>query len=93
MAANGGVVDAAAGVSDKLITSLPAQFLVLVLLNTCFIGGLLWFLDREQASRIALEEAQVASREHVLMPLLTACIQEGLAPQAPHQGASAGSEK
>ena len=51
--------------SDHVLSSLPAQFLVLVLLNVLFLGGVLVFLDR-----------QVGARERVLTPLLAACMQQ-----------------
>jgi len=74
------LVGAVANVSDRLITSLPAQFLVLVLLNTAFITGLLWFLNQEQTNRYALEDRQVEGREKLLLPLLQACITQGMNP-------------
>lgn len=51
-----------ANVSSKIITALPGQMLLMLLLNICFIGALFWLLT-----------AQNASRERVLMPLLEAC--------------------
>lgn len=53
-----------AGVASKLIGSLPAQFLMLLVLNVVFILGLLWFLN-------ARDEA----RERLLTPILAACLQ------------------
>ena len=53
------------GLGNRLITSLPAQFLMLVLLNLFFVLGLLWFLNNQNASR-----------ERLLTPILTACIQQ-----------------
>lgn len=50
---------------SKLIGSLPAQFLMLCVLNMVFLGGLLWFLDKR-------EEA----RERVLGPIVERCLQE-----------------
>jgi hypothetical protein len=55
-----------AGVADagvRILTSLPAQFLMLVLLNAIFIGGLLWFLDQRQKSE-----------ERIMDPLMKACM-------------------
>lgn len=37
---------------QSLIGALPAQFIMLVLLNTIFIIGLLWFLDRQREARV-----------------------------------------
>jgi hypothetical protein len=51
-----------AGISNKIITALPGQMLLMLLLNICFIGALFWLLA-----------AQNASRERVLLPLLEAC--------------------
>jgi len=76
-----GLIGAANNLGGKLITSLPAQFLMLVLLNTAFLGGMLWFLDREQAGRYGLEEKQADSREKLLLPLLNACITQGMEPK------------
>lgn len=56
---------AAAETANKLIGTLPAQFLVLVLMNTVFILGLLWFLEH-----------QAESRERVIVPILAACLHE-----------------
>lgn len=53
-----------AGVASKLIGSLPAQFLMLLVLNVVFILGLLWFLN-------ARDEA----RERLLTPILASCLQ------------------
>lgn len=57
-----GTVSETAG---RVLLTLPAQFLVLVLMNTVFILGLLWFLDH-----------QSAARERVLTPFLMACLHE-----------------
>lgn len=51
------------GLGERLIGSLPAQFLCLVALNVLFIMGLLWFLHQ-----------QGAGRERVITQLLTACL-------------------
>ena len=49
---------------SKLISSLPAQFLGLVVLNIVFICGLLWFLNNRDDAR-----------ERMLTPILAACLQ------------------
>jgi hypothetical protein len=54
-----------AGAGMQVLQSLPAQFLMLVLLNAIFIGGLLWFLDQRQKSE-----------ERIMDPLMTACINQ-----------------
>jgi hypothetical protein len=70
-----GMWGAAVAVGDRLLTALPAQFLILVLLNTIFIIGLLVFLAREDAARVQLETRQSEARERVIVPLLTACVE------------------
>jgi hypothetical protein len=57
-----GIVGAVEHLGGKLMGSLPAQFLCLVVLNMFFIGSVLWFLNR-----------QTESRERVLAPLLKEC--------------------
>jgi hypothetical protein len=51
------------GLATKVIGSLPAQFLMLILINMIFIGGLIWFLDRRDSAR-----------ERMLIPILAACL-------------------
>jgi hypothetical protein len=68
----------------RLLTTLPGQFLALVLLNTAFVLGLLWFLDREQAHETALEAQLAAARERILVPVLQACV-EAKAASLPSQ--------
>lgn len=58
----GGIVSS---LGSKLITSLPAQFLMLCILNLVFIGGLLWFLDKRDMAR-----------ERLLSPIVDRCLQE-----------------
>jgi hypothetical protein len=58
-----GVVGAVQAVSERLITALPVQFLMLLLINVLFILGLLWFLH-----------AQSAPRERVLTQIVAACL-------------------
>lgn len=58
-----GIVGGLTNIGLDTIGKLPAGFLALILLNTAFIGGLLWFLDKENAQR-----------ERVWTPVLTACI-------------------
>lgn len=50
---NGGII----GLGGKIVTSLPGQFLALVLINVVFILGILWFLEKQQelATRVAVE--------------------------------------
>lgn len=70
------VVGAVAQVSDRLVQSLPAQFLMLVLLNVVFICGLLWYLSVIDTNRQILDQKATEGRERVLLPLLSACIQD-----------------
>ena len=49
-----GVVGAVAGVSERLIASLPTQFLVLVLLNVAFLTVVMWFLSDQLDQRSQL---------------------------------------
>lgn len=66
-----------AGISSKVISALPGQMLLMLLLNMCFIGALFWLLS-----------AQNASRERILLPMMEACsrtipleaLPHGLAP-------------
>jgi hypothetical protein len=57
-----GAVTTTAG---RLISSLPAQFLVLVLLNTVFILSLLSFLEKQEQAR-----------ERIYTPLLSSCMNQ-----------------
>jgi hypothetical protein len=59
------IISGVSDVSKSLIGALPAQFLMLLCINTIFIIGLLWYLDRGRAAE-----------ERVLVPMLTACIKE-----------------
>ena len=49
--------------ATTLIASLPAQFLMLVLLNTAFLAGLLWFLNNTEDRR-----------ERIFSPILADCM-------------------
>lgn len=60
--------------ASQVLATLPAQFLALVLLNTCFLGGLLWFLNSVDDRRMRAEQAAVEARERMITPVLTACI-------------------
>lgn len=70
-----GIVGAVESVSNKIVSSLPAQFLMLVLLNVMFLATLFWFLDRENAMHQQTEQHLAEARERVLLPILTACLQ------------------
>lgn len=65
---------------QDVVRSLPAQFLVLVLLNTAFLGGLLWFLEKQDSARERMAERAMESREKVLEPILLACLGGKLGP-------------
>jgi len=60
-----GIAGVARDLGSKVILSLPAQFLVLVILNTAFLGGLLWFLNEQNKAR-----------ERLLTPIVTSCVQQ-----------------
>ena len=49
-----GIVSAVANVSTSLITALPPTFIMLVLLNTAFLGAVLWFLNIQLEGRMAM---------------------------------------
>jgi hypothetical protein len=75
-AATNTLTGAVASIGDKLVTALPAQFLLLVLLNVFFVLGLLWFLHATDATRSAAEEHAADIRERMLAPILTECIRQ-----------------
>jgi hypothetical protein len=58
-------VGTAGRVGSKLIESLPAQFMVLVLLNGIYVIGMLWFLN-----------IQADRRDQNLGPIITSCMQQ-----------------
>lgn len=60
-AGNGGGLT---GLGGKIVASLPAQYLLLLLINVFFVCGLLWFLDQREETR-----------ERLIAPILTDCIQ------------------
>ena len=45
---------AAADAAGRLISALPAQFIVLLILNALFLGCILWFETHSQEQRIAM---------------------------------------
>jgi hypothetical protein len=59
-----GVAAGAIEAGGKLLGSLPAQMLVLVMLNLVFIFALFWFLNSRDTAR-----------ERLLTPILAACMQ------------------
>lgn len=50
------------GLSSKLVGALPAQFLLLLLINVILIGGFLWHMN-----------SQLDARERVLIKLVETC--------------------
>lgn len=52
-------------VGKQIVGALPPAFLFLLLINTAFIFGLLWFLNQRSSAT-----------ERLMAPLLTACINE-----------------
>lgn len=73
-----GIVSSIASATSATLNTLPGQFLALVLINMLFIGGLLWFLDREEAGRRVFEARSLDARERLLAPLLKACVDDTL---------------
>jgi len=59
-------------VSEKLIGVLPPAFLMLLLINSAFLGVVLWFLD-----------AQIDQRTHLVERIIDHCYElERMAPLA-----------
>lgn len=54
-----GVISQVTRLGDRLITSLPPAFLILVLLNCAFLGLVMWFLNAQSAARNQLVSALV----------------------------------
>jgi len=48
------ISDAASKISQSLISSLPPAFLVLVVLNSLFLGLVLWFINDQISQRTQL---------------------------------------
>jgi hypothetical protein len=71
-----------ASIGRQVITALPGQMLLMLLLNLAFLGALFWLLAQQNASR-----------ERILAPLLAACSEtiplrafpQGLSPNLPDQ--------
>jgi hypothetical protein len=61
----GGIVGLTQDLGGRLIGSLPAQFLMLCIINCVFVLGLLWFLERQNEAR-----------ERLLGPIVSSCMQE-----------------
>jgi hypothetical protein len=49
-----GIVAALAQLGNGLVAALPPAFLMLVVLNTFFIAGVLWFVESELEQRTAM---------------------------------------
>lgn len=56
---NPSLVGGVTRISQALIGSLPPAFLILVLMNTAFLGGILWFLDSQNEQRVLLVKTVV----------------------------------
>jgi hypothetical protein len=50
------------GLGNKLLTALPAQFILLLLVNVLLVGGFVWHMDK-----------QLDARERVLMEIIKTC--------------------
>lgn len=48
----------------SMLGTLPGQFLALLVINACFIGGLLWFLN-----------AQSDARERIINTIVSSCLE------------------
>lgn len=68
---NGGVLTHVVRTSGKLLGDLPPGFLLLVLLNTAFLGLVLWFLTYELDQRL-----------QILLRVIEACFLQKGAPPA-----------
>jgi hypothetical protein len=49
-----GALGALTDLGNKLIGALPPAFLMLVVMNACFLGMVLWFLNHQADQRTAL---------------------------------------
>ena len=49
-----GIIGLATRVGDDLIRALPPAFLLLVVLNLCFLGMVMWFINSQQSARNSL---------------------------------------
>jgi len=49
-----GIVGEVAKISDKLISTLPPAFLLLVLINVIFLALVMWFLNAQMAQRTTM---------------------------------------
>ena len=49
-----GVVGLATRLGDDLIRALPPAFLLMVVLNLCFLGLVMWFINSQQEARNSL---------------------------------------
>jgi hypothetical protein len=50
------------GLSRQIVAALPAQFLLLLLINILLVGGFVWHMD-----------SQLDARERVLIKLVETC--------------------
>lgn len=70
-----GIEDSATRLGERLMSSLPAQFLALVVINAVFICALIWFLAGVDERRVAFEQQEATIRQQTLGPIFTACIE------------------
>lgn len=68
-----GIVAGVTELGGKIVSNLPSQFLMLVVLNVIFILGLLLFLH-------SWESSSMEARERLLTPILTECIKQANNP-------------
>jgi hypothetical protein len=59
-------VGAVVGLAGSVVSGLTPQFLALVVVNTVFVLGLLWFLHGESAGRVqAFSVAMAVCSQHI----------------------------
>jgi len=51
-----GVVGQVARIGDKIVSTLPPAFLLLLLINVMFLALIMWFLNSQMAQRTAMIE-------------------------------------
>jgi len=49
-----GIISSAMRMGDKIVSTLPPAFLLLVIINAAFLGMVLWFINHGQDARTAM---------------------------------------
>lgn len=60
------ITGAATKISTSLIGALPSQFLMLCLINVCFLGIIMWFLSRVTDAEVHLAERRMAQYDSTI---------------------------